>query len=101
MGRGRQPGHLDRIVRLPAPPRQEAAGAGERTMKRNRVYLLGGFLLLVFAGFSFSSFKDTLTPYVSYEEARRGGQVQVAGGLVKGSSSYETGRDALYFTIKD
>jgi cytochrome c-type biogenesis protein CcmE len=70
-------------------------------MKRNRVYLLGGFLLLVFAGFSFSSFKETLTPYVSYQEARRGGQVQVAGGLVKGSSSYETGRDALYFTIKD
>ena len=70
-------------------------------MKRNRVYLLGGFLLLVFAGFSFSSFKETLTPYVSYQEARRGGQVQVAGALVKGSSAYETSKDALFFTIKD
>lgn len=70
-------------------------------MKRNRVYLLGGFLLLVFAGFSFSSFKETLTPYVSYEEARRGGQVQVAGALVQGSSSYESGKDAFYFTIHD
>ncbi|HYG61012.1 MAG TPA: cytochrome c maturation protein CcmE [Thermoanaerobaculia bacterium] len=70
-------------------------------MKRNRVYLFGGFLLLAFAGFSFSAFKETLTPYVSYEEARRGGQVQVAGALVKGSSSYETAKDAFYFTIHD
>ena len=71
-------------------------------MKKNRLYLLGGFLLLAFAGFSFSSFKQTLTPYVSYQEARQGDRVvQVAGALVKGSSAYKSGEDALYFTIKD
>jgi cytochrome c-type biogenesis protein CcmE len=64
--------------------------------------MLGGFLLLAFAGFSLTSFKEALTPYVtSYEKARTGSQVQVAGALVKGSSSYEAGRDALYFTLKN
>jgi cytochrome c-type biogenesis protein CcmE len=71
-------------------------------MKRNRFYLLGGLLLVLFAGFSFSSFQQTLTPYVSYQEARQGDRVvQVAGALVKGSSSYTAAEDALYFTIKD
>lgn len=71
-------------------------------MKKNRLYLLGGFLLLAFAGFSFSSFKQTLTPYVSYQEARQADRVvQVAGALVKGTSAYKSGEDALYFTIKD
>lgn len=72
-------------------------------MKKNhRYYLLGGVLLLAFAGFSLSSFKQTLTPYVSYEQAREGSRVvQVAGALEKGSSSYEDARDFLYFTLKD
>jgi cytochrome c-type biogenesis protein CcmE len=72
-------------------------------MKKNhRYYLLGGVLLLAFAGFSFSSFKETLTPYVSYTQAREAARVvQVAGALQKGSSSYEDARDFLYFTLND
>ena len=72
-------------------------------MKKNhRYYLLGGLLLLAFAGFSFSSFKETLTPYVSYTQAREASRVvQVAGALEKGSSSYEDARDFLYFTLND
>ena len=70
-------------------------------MNKKGYYFLGVVLLLAFAGFSASAFKETLTPYVSYEEARRGGQVQVAGALVKGSSAYETSKDAFFFTIKD
>jgi cytochrome c-type biogenesis protein CcmE len=72
-------------------------------MKKNtKYYLLGGVLLLAFAGFSLSSFKETLTPYVSYTEAREASRVvQVAGALEKGSSSYEDARDFLFFTIKD
>ncbi|MES1245702.1 MAG: cytochrome c maturation protein CcmE [Acidobacteriota bacterium] len=72
-------------------------------MKKNqRYYLLGGVLLLAFAGFSLSSFKQTLTPYVPYAQAREATQVvQVAGALEKGSSSYEASRDSLYFTLKD
>ncbi|HEX3127197.1 MAG TPA: cytochrome c maturation protein CcmE [Thermoanaerobaculia bacterium] len=72
-------------------------------MKKNhRYYLLGAVLLLAFAGFSLSSFKQTLTPYVSYTQAREASRVvQVAGALEKGSSSYEDARDFLYFTIQD
>jgi len=71
-------------------------------MKKNGYYVLGGLLLVAFAGFSLSSFKQTLTPYVSYEEARSAQRmVQVAGGLEKGSSLYQTEEQALYFTIRE
>jgi len=71
-------------------------------MKKNRLYLLGGLLLLAFAGFSFSAFKDSMTPYVSYERARQGDRiVQVAGALEKGSYSYAAARESLFFTLKD
>jgi cytochrome c-type biogenesis protein CcmE len=71
-------------------------------MKKNRLYLFGGLLLLAFAGFSFSAFKDSMTPYVSYERAREGDRiVQVAGALEKGSSSYVDTAESLYFTLKD
>ena len=72
-------------------------------MKRtHRYYLLGGVLLLAFAGFSLSSFKETLTPYVSYKQARDADRiVQVAGALEKGSSKYVAAQDFLYFTLQD
>jgi cytochrome c-type biogenesis protein CcmE len=71
--------------------------------KNRALYLLGGVLLLAFAGFSLTSFKEALTPYVPYEKARTGGDqlVQVAGGLEKGSSSYNDQKESLYFTLKD
>jgi cytochrome c-type biogenesis protein CcmE len=71
-------------------------------MKRNRWYLFGGLLLAAFAGFSFTAFKDSMTPYVSYERAREGSRiVQVAGALEKGSSAYVDTRESLFFTLKD
>jgi cytochrome c-type biogenesis protein CcmE len=71
-------------------------------MKKNRFYLFGGVLLLAFAGFSFSAFKDSMTPYVPFERAREGDRmVQVAGALEKGSSSYEDQQESLFFTLKD
>ena len=72
-------------------------------MKKNRLYyLFGGVLLLAFAGFSLSSFKETLTPYVPYEQAREADRVvQVMGALEKGSSKYEESKDFLYFTLRD
>ena len=49
-------------------------------MKKNAsLYLLGAVLLLAFAGFSLSSFKETLTPYVSYEQAREGDRDRAGG----------------------
>jgi cytochrome c-type biogenesis protein CcmE len=70
--------------------------------KKNAFYLLGGFLLLGFAGFSVTAFKSSMTPYVTFEQARDGHRmVQVAGALEKGSSSYADEQDSLFFTLKD
>ncbi len=70
-------------------------------MKTKSVYyVVGAVLLLVFAGFSYSEFKGALTPYVSYELARGAERtVQVAGGLDKGSSSYDEASGQLRFTL--
>jgi cytochrome c-type biogenesis protein CcmE len=71
-------------------------------MKKNRLILFGLLLLLAFAAFSFTAFKDSMTPYVSYEKAREGGRiVQVAGALEKGSYSYVADRESLLFTLQD
>ncbi len=71
-------------------------------MSKKGYYLLGMVLLLAFAGFSASAFKETLTPYVPYETARKGDRVvQVAGALEKGSSSYVAKEESLYFTLKE
>lgn len=71
-------------------------------MNKKAFYTVGVLLLLLFAGFSYSTFKDTLTPYVSYEEARNRTQtVQVAGGLLTGSSRYDSEADNLHFTLTD
>lgn len=71
-------------------------------MKKNRLYLLGAVLLVAFAGFSLSSFRQTLTPYVSYEQARSVDRpVQVAGALEKGSGVYDEASQSLLFTLRD
>jgi cytochrome c-type biogenesis protein CcmE len=71
-------------------------------LKKNRLYVFGILLLLAFAGFSFTAFKDSMTPYVSYDRAREGGRmVQVAGALEKGSYSYAAARESLFFTLQD
>lgn len=70
-------------------------------MKSKTVYyLIGASLLIVFAGFSYSEFKDALTPYVSYDVAREAQRtVQVAGGLEQGSSRYDDEAGYLHFTL--
>lgn len=71
-------------------------------IKKNRIYLFGILLLVAFAGFSFTAFKDSMTPYVSYDRAKEGGRiVQVAGALEKGSYSYAAARESLFFTLQD
>lgn len=65
-------------------------------------YAFGALLLAGFAGFSFASFRQNLTPYVSYPEAMRAARtVQVAGALAQGSSSYDDAAAALLFTLRD
>lgn len=69
-------------------------------MKLNKTYLLGAGMLVLFAGFAFTSFNQALTPYVPFEQARQASRmVQVAGGLEAGSSSYDEDAQALYFTL--
>jgi cytochrome c-type biogenesis protein CcmE len=69
-------------------------------MRRRALYALGIGLLIAFAGFAFTSFQQTLTPYVSFEKARSMDRtLQVAGALVQGSSSYADG--ALTFTLQE
>jgi cytochrome c-type biogenesis protein CcmE len=69
-------------------------------MKRRMLYVSGTVLLLAFAGFALTSFRQTLTPYVGFDEARKLNRtLQVAGGLVKGSSSYDG--SALSFTLRE
>ncbi|HET9211671.1 MAG TPA: cytochrome c maturation protein CcmE [Thermoanaerobaculia bacterium] len=71
-------------------------------VKKNRIYLFGILLLVAFAGFSFTAFKDSMTPYVSYDRAKEGDRiVQVAGALEKGSYSYAAARESLFFTLQD
>lgn len=72
-------------------------------MNRKTLYMVGGVLLVAFAGFALTSFQQSLTPYVSYDQARATvqGAVQVAGGLDKGSSSYDRESEALLFTLQD
>ncbi len=71
-------------------------------MNRKALYVLGGLMLLAFAGFSLTSFKEALTPYVSYQEALSAKrQVQVAGGLEKASSRYDQESGMLHFTLRE
>lgn len=69
-------------------------------MKRNLWYVVGGLMLLAFAGFSLMSFQQNLTPYVSFEQATSSPRmVQVMGGLQKGSAGYSNSEKALSFTL--
>lgn len=71
-------------------------------MRRNHLYAVGAVLVVGFAGFALASFKETLTPYVSYADARATERVvQVAGGLAQGSSAYDTERESLVFALED
>ncbi|MCA1581806.1 MAG: cytochrome c maturation protein CcmE [Acidobacteria bacterium] len=59
--------------------------------------LAAGFILL-----GVTAFQKTLTPYLSFDEARRArGTVQVMGSLDKQSDRYDTGRQELSFDILD
>ena len=65
-------------------------------------YVAGMLLLVAFSGFAFVQFNDALTPYVSYEQAIASTRtVQVAGGLLNGSSNYDERAGNLHFTLVD
>ena len=63
-------------------------------------YWVAGGFALVFIVLGVTAFQKTLTPYVSFEEARKShGVVQVMGSLDKQSDRYDTKKDELSFEI--
>lgn len=80
---------------------EPAPTTAARTNRKRLSYLFGAVLLLLFAGFSLASFRETLTPYVGFADAQRMERtVQVAGGLVPQSWSYDDTSKALRFTLR-
>ena len=65
-------------------------------------YWVAAALTLAFLGFGLTAFQKTLTPYLSFDEARKSrGVVQVMGGLDKESDRYDTSRQELSFDLLD
>jgi cytochrome c-type biogenesis protein CcmE len=70
---------------------------------RSKIWAAVGIALLAaFAGFAFTTFRSTLTPYVSFVEARAAnGMVQVAGALAKESTRFDEASSELHFALRD
>ncbi len=68
--------------------------------QRKLWYLIGGALVIAFLAYGATSFKNNLTPYVSFDEAMKtASRVQVAGALVENSSDYIDEDQELHFVI--
>ena len=68
--------------------------------QRKLWYAIGGALVVAFLAYGATSFKNNLTPYVSFDEAMKtASRVQVAGALVEGSSDYVDEDQKLHFVI--
>lgn len=72
-------------------------------MNRRAVWTVVGLALIVgFVAFGAGAFKASLTPYVSFAQARATRDaVQVAGKLVPGSSMYDETSGKLIFLLED
>ncbi|MBL8114700.1 MAG: cytochrome c maturation protein CcmE [Acidobacteria bacterium] len=67
-----------------------------------KAYWAGAVLILAFFGLGLTTFSKSMTPYVTFEEAKESGRtVQVMGALEKGSSRYDTESKTLFFTLVD
>jgi cytochrome c-type biogenesis protein CcmE len=65
-------------------------------------YWIAAALTLAFLGFGLTAFQKTLTPYLTFDEARKArGVVQVMGGLDKTSDRYDTSTQELTFDLLD
>jgi len=65
-------------------------------------YVIAAFVIVGFVIYGAVSLKTSLTPYVSFAEAKAASQtVQVMGELQKTATRYDTTASLLYFTLKD
>lgn len=68
----------------------------------NLKVLVGIIIIVVFVIFGALSFRKSLTPYVSFEEARRtDATVQVLGKADPAESSYDTTTHLFHFNLRD
>jgi cytochrome c-type biogenesis protein CcmE len=67
-----------------------------------RGYVVAAALAVAFVLLGVTSFTKTLTPYLTFDEARKArGVVQVMGGLDKASDRYDTTTERLSFDLVD
>jgi cytochrome c-type biogenesis protein CcmE len=65
-------------------------------------YWIAAGLALAFVALGLTAFQKTLTPYVTFDEARKAkGVVQVMGALDKTSDRYDTASQELSFALLD
>ncbi len=65
-------------------------------------YWVAAVMALAFIGVGVTAFQKTLTPYLTFDEARKArGVVQVMGSLDKQSDRYDTTRQELSFDLLD
>ena len=65
-------------------------------------YWIAAALGLAFVGFGLTAFQKTLTPYLSFDEAKKARSiVQVMGALDKQSDRYDAAREELSFDLVD
>jgi len=67
-----------------------------------KAYWIGAVVVLAFLALGLSTFTKSMTPYVSFDEAKATPRtVQVMGALEKGSTRYDTESKTLHFTLLD
>lgn len=67
-----------------------------------KAYWAGAVLLLGFLALGLSTFSKSMTPYVSFQEAKSSRRtVQVMGALQKDTTRYDTASSTLLFTLVD
>jgi cytochrome c-type biogenesis protein CcmE len=65
-------------------------------------YWIAAVMTLAFVGFGLSAFQKTLTPYLSFDDAKKAkGVVQVMGALDKESDRYDDKTEQLSFELVD
>ena len=65
-------------------------------------YAIAGILAVGFVALGLTAFQKTLTPYLSFDEARKSrGVIQVMGALDKTSDRYDTASQELSFSLVD
>ena len=67
-----------------------------------KAYWIGAAVILGFLVLGLSTFSKSMTPYVSFDEAKTSKRtVQVMGALEKGTSRYDIASKTLHFNLVD